>query len=355
MIGMENGQRGFLFDLLGTASPSGHERAASQAWLAWGETSADATETDALGNAYLHLRPGAESRVLLEAHIDELALLVTHIDERGFLSVDTMGRWDPEILAGQRVHVMTKGGPIRGVIGRNDLFRRSDEERNRPSRITDFWVDVGAASKEAIRHAVRVGDPVVIDVEPFSLGDGLIAGRGLDDRIGCYVIGEAFQRIAGETDGLAVTAAATVQEEIGLRGAQVCAARIRPTVAICVDLYSTSDTPTSAATGRHLGEITLGGGPVLGRGPNLSCDLLEHLAATAERYGIAVQLEAEPRPTSTDANVIQVSGSGVHTALVSIPNRYSHTPVEIVHERDVEEAIRLISLAVADLPSTGLL
>jgi len=352
---MNEDQFEFLMEFLRIPSPPGHEQEAARVWREWGASACDAVETDPLGNSYLHLNPTSEPRVLLAAHIDEIGLIVTHVDDGGFVFFDGMGRWDPEVLAGQRVQIVTKRGVLPGVVGRNDLFRRSDEEQTRRVRLSDYWVDIGVQTREKVLELVRIGDPIIIDAEPLVLGDELIVGRGLDDRIGCFVIAEVMRSISGAALPFAVTAVATVQEEVGYRGAQVSAYRMTPRLAIVVDVYSTSDTPASAKTKERLGEITLGHGPVIGRGPNISPELFDHFIDVAERNGIPYQLEAEPKPTFTDANVIQLSQSGVRTVLVSIPNRYSHSPVEVVHCQDVQNTVRLIAQAVQDLRSSELL
>ena len=340
-------------DLLRTPSPSGYEREASAKWRSWGASFCDDVAVDTIGNSYLRLHSPEGPNVLVAAHIDELGLMVTHIDERGFLAFDTMGRWDLGVLAGQRVLLVTRDGIRRGVIGQNDIFRRTEEERTRPARIDDYWIDIGAASRVEAQRSVRIGDPAVIDAEPFALGENLIVARSLDDRLGCYVIGEAVREIARRAAPVSVTAMATVQEEVGSRGARVAARGLNVEAAIAVDLYSTSDTPAPMSTARQWGEIGFGEGPILGRGPNICHDLFDHVLSTAERLGIPYQLEAEPGATSTDANVIQLAGSGVATCLISIPNRYSHSPVEIVDRRDVDHTIRLISSSVASLPEAG--
>jgi len=339
-----------LMDLLRIASPSGHEREASAAWLARGCAFSDEAETDRLGNAYLRLKQSGGPRVIVAAHIDELALMVTHIDECGFLSFDTMGRWDADVLAGQRVKILTRHGVMHGVVGRADLFRRTEEMRARAARKEDYWIDIGASSEAEALQAVRIGDPIVIDAEPFLLTENLIVARGLDDRAGCFVIAEVLRELHRLRPPVSATAIATTQEEIGFRGAHVAARKAAADVAVAVDLYSTSDTPGPSDATKQLGEIRLGAGPIVGRGPNIDPDLCEHLVRTAERHGIPYQMEGEPRATSTDASILQLGGEGALTALISIPNRYSHSPVEIVDRRDMENAIRLIGLSIAGLP-----
>ncbi|MGB9590187.1 MAG: M20/M25/M40 family metallo-hydrolase, partial [Candidatus Hydrothermia bacterium] len=275
-------------------------------------------------------------------------LMIQTIDENGFARFQGVGGWDPQILPGQRVVFMGKTGPVRGVIGKKPIHLMEPDERSKATKIDDLWIDFATGSKEETEKLVSVGDVGVIDVG-FSIiyGKNAIA-RGFDDRIGAFVVLEALRLMSKMKVSAEVYAVATVQEEIGLRGAHTSAFGIDPKVGIAVDVTFATDYPGMGRKEQSIfGNIKLGGGPVIARGPNINHRVHELLVKTATDNKIPFVVEAIPRGTGTDANAIQLTRAGVATGLVSVPNRNMHTPVEMVNLDDVEGAFTLLAHAVA--------
>ncbi len=340
----------FLKRLLDTPGPSGFEAAAARVWREEAERFADRVDADVTGNSYATVGEGGSPRVMLAGHIDEIGLMVTHVDDDGFLYFDGIGGWDPQVLVGQRVRVMTKAGEVIGVIGKKPIHLIKPDERDKASKITDLWIDVGAKDRAAAtERGVRVGDPAVIDSRLVELGDGLIVSRSIDNRIGAYVVLEALRLLAEERPRAEVTAVATAQEEIGYTGggARTGAFRIEPQVALVVDVTFATDAP--GVEKKELGEHKIGGGPVLTRGSAAHPLVFEKLVEVAEREEIPYSISASPRYTSTDADAIHLTRAGVATGLISVPNRYMHSPNELVSLEDLARAARLIAAFVRDL------
>ena len=340
----------FLKRLLDTPGPSGFEAGPARVWRAEAEKLADRVEADVSGNSLAVVNEGGAPRVMLAGHIDEIGLMVTHIDSDGFLYFDGIGGWDPQVVVGQRVRVLTRLGEVPGVVGRKPIHLIKGEEKEKAVKLSDLWIDVGAAGREAaLAKGIRVGDPAVLDGPVLELGDGLIVSRAIDNRIGAFVVLEALRLLARDRPRAAVTAVATAQEEIGYSGggARTSAFRLDPQVALVVDVTFATDSPGMEK--KELGEHKLGGGPVLTRGSAANPQVFERLVAVAEREGIAYSIAASPRYTSTDADAIYLSRSGVATGIISIPNRYMHSPNEMVSLRDLEQAARLVAAFVKDL------
>lgn len=353
---MEERSFDFLKRLLDTPAPSGHEAGAARVWRAEAAAIADSVDADVSGNSVAWLNEGGSPRVMLAGHIDEIGVMITHIDENGFLYFDGIGGWDPQVLVGQRIRLLSANGHLVGVVGKKPIHLIKPDEREKASRITDLWIDIGVKDREAaVGRGVRVGDPGVIDAQLVELGDGIIASRSIDNRIGAFVVLEALRLLAAERPRAAVAAVATAQEEIGYHGggARTSAFRVDPQVAIVVDVTFATDAP--GVEKKELGEHKLGGGPVLARGSASHPVVFERLAAVAARSGIPHTLIASPRFTSTDADAIHISRSGVATGLVSVPNRYMHSPNEMVSLSDLVQTARLIAEFVKELgPDTDL-
>ncbi|NOX44417.1 MAG: M42 family metallopeptidase [Caldiserica bacterium] len=340
---MHGGRREFLFTYLSAISPSGFEEEAARVWRREAERFAERVWVDLHGNSFAVINEGKEPRIMLAGHTDEIGFMITHIDEKGYLYFRGIGGWDPKVLPGQRVWIKTRGGRVLGVIGRKPIHLLQDEERKKVVRFEDLWIDIGAEDRAEAKKRVSIGDPAVLAYEPEVLAGDLVVSRGIDDKIGAFVVLEALRILR---DG-AVYAVATVQEELGLRGARTSAFGIDPKVGIAVDVTFSTDNPGTEGEKRKLGEIKLGGGPVIARGANVNPKLFELLVETAEAEGIPYQIEAAPGATGTDANAMQLTRAGVATALVSIPNRYMHSPCEVVSLADLENAAALIAHAVA--------
>lgn len=329
-----------LDELLRAGAPSGYEGPAAEVWRK-AAAFADEQASDGLGSSIA--RVGSEQPLLaIVGHIDEIGLLVTHVDEKGFLWFTSIGGWDPQILVGQRVKVLTKDGPVPGVAGRKPIHLLDPDQRKKVVELKGMHIDIGAADGEEASALVRVGDPVVIAAEPQPLlGDRLVS-KSMDNRLGAYVALESLRRCAeGKGPGGSMAAVAAVQEEIGLFGARTAAFQLRPDVAIAVDVTHATDAP--GVDEKELGSSPLGSGPVIGRGSTLSPRVFELLVETAEAEGIEHSVSASGRGTSTDADVLQISRAGIPTGLVSIPLRYMHSPVEMCDLGDVEAVINLLA------------
>ena len=344
---MRDASYGFLKSLLSIPGPSGHEEAAAEAWRTEAEKFAE-VRGDRMGNSFATLNGGGAPRIMLAGHIDEIGLMVTHVEDGGLLRFQGVGGWDPQVLVGQRVLVQTKNGEVPGVIGKKAIHVMEPDERKKVSEIKNLWIDIGAKDGDEAKERVRVGDVAVIDQDVLELPNGRIASRSLDNRMGAFVVLEAL-RLLSEEDSIApeVVAVACVQEEIGLYGARGAAFGLDPDAAIAVDVTHATDTP-GIPKNEH-GDHALGSGPVVTRAVNLSPLVTEYLIDTAEGEGISYTLEADSRSTSTDADAIQFTRAGVATGLVSVPNRYMHSPNEIVDLEDLESCARLIAAYIKSL------
>ncbi len=340
----------FLRQLLDAPGPSGFEARPARVWRAEAERVADEVAADVSGNSLATLNPDGSPRVMLAGHIDEIGLMVTHIDEEGYLYVEGIGGWDPQVLVGQRVKLLSRDGDVPGVVGKKPIHLMKGDEKEKASKVTDLWVDIGAADREAVkRRGVRVGDPAVIDAPLLELSEDLIASRAIDNRIGAFVVLEALRLLAEDRPSASVTAVATTQEEIGYQGggARTSAYRLEPQVALVVDVTFATDAP--GVEKKELGEHKLGGGPVLSRGSAVHPVVFDRLVDAAEREGIPYTIAAQARFTATDADSIYLSRAGVATGLISVPNRYMHSPNEVVSRTDLEYAARLMAAFVRDL------
>jgi putative aminopeptidase FrvX len=347
-----------LDTLLRVPGPSGQEARAAAAWREFCEPLAAEVGVDVNGSSWARVRgtlpaptasdpaqPSQQERgpcLAVVGHIDEIGIHITHIDDDGFLRFGQVGGWDPVQLVGQRIVLSTRGGEVRGVIGRKAIHELSEDERKRAPELNSLHLDIGATSGDEAREWVRIGDTGVIDVEPLELPNGRVASRSLDNRVGCYVTARAAQ-LTAEAGGAPgdLLALAVVQEEIGLNGARTSAFRHRPDVAIAVDVTHASDTP-----GHALGPDThhkLGSGPVIQRAALLHPRVSELLCEAAEAEGIPFTLSSSARSTGTDADAFTTSRAGVPTGLVSVPLRYMHSSVEMVSVEDLEHAARLLS------------
>ena len=337
----------FLKRLLATPGPAGDEAAAGRLWRAYAGDFADRTWSDVRGSSYAAL-DGGSPRVLLAGHIDEIGVMITHIDETGYLWFAGVGGWDTQVLVGQRVRLLGRQGDVIGVIGRRPIHLLKGDEREHAAKIEDLWIDIGVDSRADAQELVRVGSVGVIDGPIYDLPNRRLVSRGLDNRIGAFVVVEALRLLAEERPQATVAAAATSQEEVGdFVGARTAAYSFEPHAAIAVDVTHATDQPDSNKK-RH-GDVRLGGGPVIERGSTNSPVVFEMLLDTAERSGIPYQLGVSPSTTGTEADAIHVSRSGVATAVVSVPNRYMHSPNEMVQLDDVENTARLIAAFVRSL------
>lgn len=344
---MTTPSREFLRRLLDAPGPSGFEQGPARLWRAEAEPFAE-VRIDAGGNSFATVGPRSASRarpprLMFAGHIDEIGVMVTHVDEDGFLYFDPIGGWDNQVFVGQRVVLLGKAGPVPGVIGKQVIHMMKPEDRDKVSKVTDLWLDIGAASRAEALELVRVGDAGVLGSSVQELPNGRIVSRSIDNRAGAFVVLEALRLLAVEPPEVEVTGVATTQEEISYSGggARPSASGLEPMAAVVVDVTHATDFP-GAEKKRH-GEVTLGGGPVLSRGSAVSPVVFEMLVAAAEKEGIPYVLSAAPRTTGTDADSIFTAHRGIPTGLVSVPNRYMHSPNEMVAWEDLERAARLLA------------
>jgi putative aminopeptidase FrvX len=327
--------------LLAAAGPSGQESAAAEAWREAARTFGEVS-SDVLGSSWVRVRGTGEGPLLaVVGHIDEIALVVTHAGDDGLLAVRPIGGFDPNVLLGQRIEILTKDGRVPAVVGARKQKRRRGEDR-KAVEFDDLFLDVGARNGEEARSLVRVGDAALATGAPLELRNGRVAARAFDNRLGCYVSLEAARRIAAEGGAPGdVVALAVVQEEVGdFAGARTSAFELQPAVAIAVDVTYATD--VRGADPEDEGDHRLGRGAAIMRGPSIHPRIFELLHETAEAEGIPFSIEISRGHTNTDADAVYLSRVGVATGLVSIPLRYMHTPVEVVDLADVEAVIRLV-------------
>lgn len=334
----------FLKTLLDTPGPSSYEAPPARVWRT--EAAGFSTvHADVVGNSFATVEGSGGPTILLAGHIDEIGIIVTWVDENGFVYFEPIGGWDPQVLVAQRIRFLGKHGDVFGVIGKKPIHLMKPDEREKASKITDLWVDIGAANKaEALEH-IGIGDAGVIDSKLIELPNRRIVSRAIDDRIGAFVVLEALRRYAASPGAARVVACATAQEEIGYTGggARVAAQSLDVKMAIAVDVTFATDHP--GVEKKELGEHNIGGGPVLTRGSSVSPVVFRLLRDTADKLAIPYSVHAAGRNTSTDADGIHLTRSGVATALLSIPNRYMHSPNEMVSLDDLDRAADLIAEA----------
>ncbi len=336
-----------------TPSPSGYEQPVQRLVRGYIAPYADNVRSDVHGNVIASVGDASGPRLMLAGHCDQIGMLVTNIDEEGYVYAQTIGGWDPQQLIGQAMTVWTEGGPVAAVISRKPIHLLNESERKQVVLLEQLWLDVGAKNKAGAEAIIRIGDCVTLDLRYRPLLNDIVSGPGMDNKTGMWTVIDALRR----TVELATAAAtpipchlhsvSTVQEEIGLRGAKTAAGSIDPAVAIAVDVTHASDCPTIDK--HQQGDIKLGAGPVIFRGPNMNPAVVARLIALATEHSIPFQLAATGRATPNDANVLQVHGGGVATGLVAIPNRYMHSAVEAISLGDIDHVAQLLALFAMSL------
>jgi endoglucanase len=332
-----------LHSLLTAPGPPGHESEPARVWREAAEAFADEVTTDKLGSTAARVNGSGDGPLMaVIGHIDEIGLLVSHVSDKGYLHVVQSGGWDAQVLVGQRVQVFTRDGVLPGVVGRKPPHLTDAEERKKAVELKNLHVDIGAKDADEARKLVATGDQVLIAAEPLELPNGRLASRALDNRLGVFVAIEVARRVKEAGGGAGpVAGVAAVQEEIGAHGARVMAYGLEPDLAIVVDVTHATDAP--GVDPGELGEHGLGSGPVITRGAIVSRRVNDLLDEVAAAEGIECRTEASGRQTGTDADTVHLSRTGVPTAVVSIPLRYMHSPVELVDLGDVEATIKLIT------------
>jgi putative aminopeptidase FrvX len=333
----------FLKRLLDTPGPSSFEAAPARVWRKEAESFADSVQADVGGNSFATLETDGGPRLMLAGHIDEIGIMVTHIDDEGYLTFDTIGGWDHQVFVGQRVILLGRSGQVTGVVGKKAIHLMEREEREKVSKVEDLWIDIGAANRAEAEARIRIGDPGVLAAGVIEFPNGRLVSRCMDNRIGAFVVLEALRLLAKERPQATVTAVATTREEIAATGggARSSAHLLEPDAAIVIDVTHATDYP--GIEKRKHGDYRLGGGPAISRGASVSELVFELLIETAEAEQIPYSIEAASRDTHTDAEAIFNAHRGVATGLVSVPNRYMHSPNEMVALEDLDRTARLLA------------
>ncbi len=344
----------FLIDLIDAPSPSGYEQPAAEVFRAHcvDNIPGSVVKTDVMGNVYATLKGSGDdgaTSVMLAGHIDEIGFQVHSVHKDGYLYFDPVGGHDAAVVVGQRVIVHTaEHGPLPGAVGRKAIHLLKADERGKAADLSDMIIDIGAVKGSDIADIVRPGDPITF-AAPFQhlLGD-LAVSHAFDDKTGAYIVAETLRLLVAnkESFNASVTAVATVQEEIGLRGARTSGYALGSQVGIAVDVYHASDYP---GAGKRAGAegIRCGGGPIIFRGANINPEVYKRLVAAADAEDMDYQIATAPGGTGTDANAMQIGAGGMATGIISIPLRYMHTPGEIVALKDVQDCARLLARFVA--------
>jgi endoglucanase len=330
----------FFERLVDAAGPSGDERLPARVWREYTSGFAS-THADPLGSSVAAVNDEGSPRIAVFGHIDEIGLLLNHIDDQGFVWFGNVGGWDPEVLVGQRVRILHNGDAVPGVIGKKSRHHQDKEDRERPSKIRDLWIDIGAGSADEARSVIGVGDLAVLEQPLVRLAGGRVTTRAADNRCGAFVAAEAVRLYAEQGGQAALTGIATVGEETSFLGAYTSAYAVAPDVAIAVDVTNATDYPSTSK--ERYGHVLLGKGPAVGRGASIHPGVFEGLMEAADAEGIPIQVEPVGGSTATDLDAVRVTRAGVPGAVVSIPLRHMHSPNELLHPDDMEACAALIA------------
>lgn len=338
----------FLKSLLETPSPSGFETAGQRLWAARARTFADKVESDAYGNVFATLNPEGSPKILLGGHADELGLMVNYISEEGYLYFKGIGGVDRALLRGQRVVIHGRQGAVQGVTGHLAIHMQEPDDRKKVPEFHEMFIDIGVASRAEAEKLVQVGDPITMDAGVVRLAGSRIAARGCDNRIGTWSALEALRLLSEQRASLkaCVVAVSTIQEENGLYGAAMAGYSVSPDAALVVDVTHATDIPACSKT-KH-GDVKLGGGPVISVGSSNHPVLVARLRRLAEEGKRPLQIEANPRYTGTDADAIFLQRGGIPTVSLGLPNRYMHSPVEVIDLNDLQALAELLTAFCLD-------
>ena len=333
----------FFKELIEAPSPSGFEQPAQRVIREALADVADDVRTDVMGNVVAHVKgPQGAPRLMLAGHCDEIGFMVKYVDDQGYLFFAPIGGVDAHLVPGQRVTVHTSGGSIAGVVGKRPIHQIEVKDRETVVPFKSQFIDIGCSSKDEAVKLVSIGDPVTFRVGVERLQGTRLTSRAFDDKMGAFIVAQVLREVRRQNRmTVDLHGVSTVQEEVGLRGGATSAYGVQPDIGIAVEVGFASDYP--GADHKDLGEVSLGKGPVIARGPNINPVLFDLLKKTAEEENIPCQIMGIPRATGTDANVMQLVHGGVATALISIPLRYMHTPVEVLDWVDLEGAVKLLS------------
>ncbi len=333
----------FLETLMKTPSPSGSEDKVRKAWYYEMKKNSDSVKIDVHGNAIASVNPDKSPKIMLAGHMDELGFQVKYIDDKGFIFFDRIGGFDIGIIPGRKVRIHTKNGDVLGVTGKKAIHLLEKEEREKVLKPHQLYIDIGVKNKKEVEKLIEIGDTITYDPNFEEIRNDIYTSRAFDDKIGAFIVAEVMKNVYKKKKDFkgSLFSVATVQEEVGLRGARTSAYGIHPDIGIAIDVTHATDTPDVEM--KKVGEVKLGEGASITRGPNINPKIFSMLVDIAKKKKISYQIESNPRPTGTDANVIQVTREGVATGLVSIPCRYMHTYTEVVSMKDVESAINILT------------
>lgn len=343
---LEKSSKEFLFDYLATPSPTGFEMPGQRKWAAYVKPFAHSVECDAYGTTWATLEGGKGKkgrRIMLEAHADEIGFMVKYITKEGFIYLDRVGGSDAATARGRRLEILGDKGSVRGIIGNTAIHIRERENEKAP-QVHELYVDIGASSSEEVAEAgIRVGHPAVYAYTPEFMGENLLLGRALDNRVGGFIIAEVMKRLSKRKDKLknTVIAVNAVQEEIGGNGAKMIAHRLMPDVAVVLDVTHATDTP-GIDKAKH-GEVKLGGGPSITHGTCNHPLVVKRLLKVAEEAKITIQHESSSRYSGTDTDSIFNVQNGIPSGLISLPLRYMHSVIETAHLKDISEVIEVLT------------
>ncbi|WP_256390943.1 M20/M25/M40 family metallo-hydrolase [Natronoarchaeum rubrum] len=336
---MDDRQREFLDDLLTTASPSGYETAAQRVWVDYVSEFADDVRTDEYGNAVAVLE-GGDPTVAIAGHADEIGFIVRRIDDDGFVHLGRIGGSDKSVSKGQHVTIHGADGPVSGVVGQTAIHLREEGDDGYDD-VREQHVDIGVEDGESARDLVEVGDPITVSTTIEDLEGDRLAARGVDNRVGVWTAAEALRRAAERDVDATVCAVSTVQEEVGLQGARMVGFDLAPDAVVAVDVTHAADHP--GAPNDRTGDVSLGEGPVVTRGSANHPVVVDAVREAAESEDVDVQLEAAGIRTGTDADAFYVQQGGIPSLNLGLPNRYMHTPVEVIDASDLDAAAALLA------------
>lgn len=344
----------FLKRLLNAPGPSGFEARAARVWRDEAQGFCDEVTHDVVGNSFGWVKaaePDGAPTVVLMGHIDEIGFLISHIDPEGYLWFGPLGGWDDQVVVGQRIRILSRERDVIGVIGKKASHLLKEEDRSKPSKLDDLWIDIGAANFDEAHALVEVGDPAVIDSQCIQLTEDRLVSRSMDNRVGAFVALEAARLLASERCRVNICAVASVTEEITFGGAYTAAFAVPSTVGIAIDLTHPTDYPGADKKRDHVASI--GSGPVLTRGATLNDAVFYGLCNAATVLDISFSIQATGSSSGTDADPMARSGPGTATGLISVPSRYLHSPNELVSLRDIDQATRVLAEFVKTIDASS--
>ncbi len=337
---MEKQNLNFFKSLVESHGVSGFEQEIQKIYREFVKPFADKIETDIHGNVYAVKNGKSDFKLMICGHADEVGLMVNYITDKGFVYFKPVGGIDPAILPGQRVEIFHKNNKVRGIIGRKAVHLISSSDRNNAPKIEDLWIDIGAKSKEDAEKKISIGDYVTFSPGLEILNDDIVVSKSTDNKVGVYIAAMVLKELKDDDIDINVFSVSAVQEEVGLRGSTTSAYNIKPNAAIIIDVTHATDYPGISKS--KSGEITLGKGPAIAVGAAINPKIYEILVETCEKNNIDFQIEPTPSRSGTDTDAIQISRGGVATGLLSIPNRYMHTPGEVISLKDVDDTVELL-------------